>query len=544
MGRLLLLSLVCVSFCFAADAPVFPTPQWFAQHLRPPQTRVELRPPVHLSDYVVDGKLELSLRTCIDLVLQNNTDVELTRLQVIMPADAVTRSLAPFDPTFQGSFSSTRSTQPTTSTLQGAPTLTSLTQPASFSYSQLLPSGTSLNVNVSSEKISTNSAFNTLNPALTSGLSVQFSEPLLRNRFGITTRLAVLVAKSNLKVSQQQAAQQISSLIAAAENAYWDVVQARENLALQNKFMELRKAALDRARKQADDGALLQIDVYQPLTAYASAQVAVVQSRQTLAHAQNTLRQQLGADLDPAVRELPLVLTESYATVPTAPPDKDAAIASALASRPDRLAARELVDGDDLSIRSATEEFRPNMTFNMAYTSQGVGGVYNPLYSSLGTGLTVVPTRGGLSDSFGQVFHFGFPVYSAGIQLSLPMRSRAAAADEADARVQKKIDSLQLRKLEQTVRLQVLNSIEDLGAIQAAMQQAQAEREYAQKRFEAEQRKYELGATQLFFVLDAQTQLNQAENDFLLQSISYRRSLINFQFVTGKLVDEWNIVIQ
>jgi len=88
-----------------------------------------------------------------------------------------------------------------------------------------------------------------------------------------------------------------------------------------------------------------------------------------------------------------------------------------------------------------------------------------------------------------------------------------------------------------------LNAVDDLEAIRASMQQAESAREFAEKRFAAEQKKYELGVTQLFFVLDAQTQLNSAENDVLRQNITYRRALINLYLMTGELLAERHVTL-
>src|SRR5208283_4257781 len=115
------------------------------------------------------------------------------------------------------------------------------------------------------------------------------------------------------------------------------------------------------------------------------------------------------------------------------------------------------------------------------------------------------PIPGGFGDALIQMFGFGYPVYSVGLQLKLPLRDRAAAADLADAEVRKRQDALKVRKIEQSLRLDVLNALDQLEAVRASIEQATVAREFAEKRFAAEQRKYELGVTQLFFVLDAQT---------------------------------------
>jgi len=246
------------------SAETFPSAQWFRLHLGSPNLRVDLQQPAHISDHVVDGKLELSLRTCIELALENNTDIALAKLQVLTPANAIMRALGAFDPLLQANFNNTRSNQPTTSALQGASTLRSFSQPVDFSYRQLLPSGPELSVGFDAQRDSSNSAFSTYNPALSSNLALSFDQPLLRNRGGSVTRRTILIARSNLRISQYQLRDQVSTLVANAENAYWDVVEARENLAVQKKFLELREAALQRAQKQLDAGALLPLDISSP----------------------------------------------------------------------------------------------------------------------------------------------------------------------------------------------------------------------------------------------------------------------------------------
>ena len=90
---------------FAAEpVSAFPRPSWFREHFAAPPTKVELQAPRRLSDYVVEGKLELSLRAYIELALANNTDIALARLQVESPANAITRAFAVFDPSLSAGF--------------------------------------------------------------------------------------------------------------------------------------------------------------------------------------------------------------------------------------------------------------------------------------------------------------------------------------------------------------------------------------------------------------------------------------------------------
>jgi outer membrane protein TolC len=128
--------------------------------------------------------------------------------------------------------------------------------------------------------------------------------------------------------------------------------------------------------------------------------------------------------------------------------------------------------------------------------------------------------------------------------LSLPIRNRAGAANLTDATVGKKIDALRLRAIAQTVRLQVLNAITNLENSRASVELAKAARDLAQKRVDAEQKKYELGIDQIFFVLAAQTDLTTAESQLVNQTISYRLNQLALLRALGTLLDERRISVQ
>jgi outer membrane protein TolC len=486
-----------------------------------------------LADYVAGGNLELSLRAYLELVLENNPDLAVARLSVEQPRNAITRAMAAFDPAFSASFSSQHSTTTSASSLDGTPTVTQLNQPFAGSYTQLLSTGTNLSVQFSATRYSNNLVYSTYNPELSASFGAQFDHPLLRNRGAVLTKLSVLSARSSLRIGEEQMRWQVMGLIANAENVYWAVVGARESLALANRFLELQAASLDRFKKQVDAAALLPLELYQPESEYAQVQAMVIQAKSALAKQENALRQQIGADLDPAVRDLPIVLTEPLEAAVIGRPDREEAVAVAIKARPDYLAAVQTLDVDDLGIRQTTEMLKPSVSFTGAYFTTGLGGIFVPANSP-----------GGLGDALNQMFNFVSPQYSLGVKLSLPVRDHSAAANLADAQVQKKRDALAVRKAQQTLRLQVSNAIEDLAAASASLEQAKLAKDYADKRLAAEQKKYELGIELPYFVLAAQTDLNTAEGAVLQQSINYRLNLINFYQVTGQLLDQRGITVK
>jgi outer membrane protein len=151
---------------------------------------------------------------------------------------------------------------------------------------------------------------------------------------------------------------------------------------------------------------------------------------------------------------------------------------------------------------------------------------------------------GGVTDALGQMFGFGLPTYGFGLTLSLPLKNHVAAANLADATVSKKLDAYRLRSAEQGVRLQVLNAITNVENSRASVELAKTARDLAQKRVDAEGKKYELGIDTIFFLLTAQTDLTTAESQLVNQTINYRLSQLALLRALGTLLEERGIAVQ
>ncbi|MBM3727080.1 MAG: TolC family protein [Acidobacteria bacterium] len=531
------------------ESPAFGTANYFRKTFAIPTPRVELSPPVRLSDFVVDGKIELSLRSYLELVMANNTDIQIQRMLIEPTRNAITRAFAPFDPFVQAQFRDTRTNTPATDLLAGADTVKQLQQPLQVNFQQRLMTGTTYTVGFNGSKTSTNSTFANFNPAINTNLNFTITQPLLRDRGQAINKLPIMVARSRLRSVEYNMLDQLIRLLTQAENAYWDVIGSRENLKVQEQALALADESLKRARRELDLGALSALEIYQPQAQYARAEIFVTQARYRLAQAEDALRRQIAIDLDSDLRRLPVVLTE-----PVLPPtdsrpiDRELTVESAYRARPDLKAIIQNLDVDDLQIRNAVNGLKPDLSLALQYTSQGRGG---PFYQRTNvfdpTGARSTITRvlpGGLGDAFDQLGSFNFPVYGFTLTLRLPLKDRAAAANYADAVVNKRLDSLRARNVEQTIRLDVLNAVSQVENSRASVDLAKIAAELAQKRVEADQKRYELGTITLFFLLDSQTALTQAQSDLVNQSVLYRRNLLTLLQRTGTLLEERGIVVQ
>jgi outer membrane protein TolC len=551
-SRILPVGILCTSLLAVAafgQLASFPKPSYFRETFARPITKVELRSPSRLDEYVLDGKLELSLRSYLELVMANNTDIAIQRLTVDVAQNAITRAFGAFDPLATASFSSTEQRTPSGDQLTGASTVVSLTQPANFTYGQTLPSGLNYQVDFFAQKLSTNSGYYYYNPTLNSSITMNIQQPLIKNRGAFINRLPIMLASSRLRKTGYDLQTSLLQLVSAAENAYWDAVLARENLRVAESARDLADQALKRAQRELELGALSPLDIFNPQQQYATSQIGVSQAQYFLKQTEDALRRQIAADLDPKVRTLPIVLTETVTPEVDAPPiDAEKEVRKGLAARPDLKSAAQDLDIDDLGIKQARNELLPDLELTGSYSTQGLGGIYYPstvLATGYPAGVSAgPPIPGGFGDALSQMFGFGFPMYSFGLTLTLPIKNHRASADMADSLVTKKRDALNVRTVRQQVRLDVLTAVSQVESSKDAMKLSVVAQDYSRKYMEAEQKKYELGNSTIFFVLQAQGALVAAESSVVQNSVSYRRNLMNLLLRTGDLLEARGIAIQ
>jgi outer membrane protein TolC len=432
----------------------------------------------------------------------------------------------------------------------GTGTVTSLSQPFSGTYTQTLDTGTQLNVNYAAAKLSTSNAFSTFNPSLTSNVRVDFSQPLLQNRGRYVNRLNLMIARSAYRIADYNLRTQLLNLVSGAETAYWNVIQAQKNVEVAENARKASQNNLDYVQRQLDLGAISPLDIYNPKQRVAETELQVSQAKFALTQAEDALRTQIAVDLDPDLRRLPIVLTESVdlPNVDALVYDSEELITKALANRPDVKAVVQSLDRDDLSIQQAQNGLLPNLALTGLYQSQGRGGVFyerSNVFNDQGVPSQIVTsTPGGFGDALSQMFHFNYPVYSLGLRLNLPIRSHAAAANLADALVSKKQDALRLRNTQQQVRLNVQNAITALQGSKEQLKLAKIQQDFAQKNLDAMNEKYKLGAELLPNVITAEVNLSNAQSNVVQQQVAVRRNILNMLTQTGELLEERGIMVQ
>jgi outer membrane protein TolC len=378
-----------------------------------------------------------------------------------------------------------------------------------------------------------------VNPSIATGLQFTLTQPLLRN-FGLfPNRAPILIAQRNLKQARASFQGQVNNIILQAVVDYWSVVLARESLVVQRKSLEEAQKSYDHDKKALALGALPPLDIYRSESQVASRRVGVIQAEYALKQVEDQFRQVVGADLDPAVRVLDLELTDQPEPLGELPNmDIATALARALANRPEFEAARQQLAGDELSVRLAHNSLKPDLELSGFYAGNGVAG--NQFNTATPPQLV---TTTGLGDGLSQTLHFTYPAYGASLTLSLPVKNHSAQANLADAVVSRRRDQYQERRTNQSISLEVTNAVHALEEAKLSMEAAKVAVNLAKENLHADERKYELGAETVFFVLDAQTQLAQAELNLIQSQINFQIAVAQLDHSTGDLLEHHHVEI-
>ncbi len=505
-------------------------------HQKPP---APLPVPQGLQDHVADGKLVLSLNDCIRLALSNNTDIRLDHSQIEFAQNNLHRSHGRFDPLVTSGFSDNRAKSPAITQVQGAAILDTLSQTTTLGYAQTFQTGTNFQTSFNASKLSTNDSLSLVNPSIATDLQFAVTQPLLRN-FGLfPNRAPILIARRNLNQARSVFQGEVNDIILQTVGNYWNVVLARESLTVQRKSLEEAQKSYDHDKKALGLGALPPLDIYRSESQVASRRVGVIQAEYALKQAEDQFRRVIGADLDPAMRVLDLELTDQPEPLGALPStDIATTLARALVNRPELEATRQQLAADELNIRLAHNSLKPDLELSGFYSGNGVAG--NQFNTAAPP---VLVSRTGLGDGLSQSFHFTYPAYGASLSLTLPIRNHSAEANLADASVSRRRDQYQQRRNTQNITLEVTNAVHALEQTKLSMEASKVALDLAQQSLHADERKYELGAETVFFVLDAQTQLAQAALNLIQAQVNFQIAVAQVDHSTGDLMEHHHVEI-
>src|SRR5690349_16358167 len=306
----ILCSLVCLlMFLPTGNAQTFPSTEYFQRFFHYPKVLTQLPGPSSVDEYIVDGKLRLTLQDAIRLMLLNNTEVRISQSQFNQSSFGIGRAYSAFDPVFTASFTPTRSNQPTTTALAGAQTLSTLQQESNFAYNQQFQTGTNYSIQFSTQRFTTNSSFATFNPSFTSGATFSVGQHLLRGRGYVVNHGPILIAQRNVKQARATFEAQLNDSILSVINQYWNLVGAKKNLAVVQDSLHLAEESYKHDKRALELGALSPLDIYRSEATVAQRRLQEIQAEYAVKPLEDQFRRTIGADLDSRAGALDYDLT-------------------------------------------------------------------------------------------------------------------------------------------------------------------------------------------------------------------------------------------
>jgi outer membrane protein len=507
-----------------------------------------------LEQLIREGELHLSLQDAISLALENNLDISVQRYAPWLADTDLLRAKAGFgsaigrfDPQVTSTLSWDRRSTPInnpflagTGVVQTA--LTSQTSLANFQYSQGFPTGTSYTITMNNNRQSTTSPSTFLNPSVQSSLFFGFSQPLL-NGFGfVANKRQLRIAANSRLAADLTFTEQVITTVSQVQTQYWDLVFAREDVKVKQRSVELADKLYADNKRQVEIGTLAPIEVVR-------AEAEVARTRQDLIVAQTLLLQQEMLLKNSITRNPMDPLLQRVAILPTdvivAPPQIEIlplqdALAEALQKRPD--VRRQAVDLETrgITVASSRNALLPTLNLNGQYGSVGLAG--NARQTQPDGSILIVPAGLGRALDTAYLGH-DFPAYSVSLNLTIPIRNRVAQADNARALLEQRQSETRLRQLQNNVAVEVRNAQIALEQNRARVQAAQKSRELAEQTLDAEQKKYQLGASTIFFVIQAQRDLAQAQSTEVRALTDLLKARVTFERALGRTLEAQNIQI-
>lgn len=501
-------------------------------------------PPDVLTSLIRNGEIPMSVNDVVVLTLKNNLDIGLDRMTPLSTRIAIESFYRPFDPTLHIASSLNKSTAASASQLSGAPSVSQLNQIYDFGYSQNLQTGTAVGIDFSLNRSSSNSAFSTFNPAWSGTVRYSATQHFLRDYGRSINARQFTVAKNNLEISEVQFEGQVIDLVTQAEKSYWDLVFTFEDLKVKQRSMDLAQKTLSDNRIQVDAGALASADLVQSESEVASRQEQLIDSNYTQVQVSDQIKKLVTNGPDPGI--VMAKITPTQAVSRPRPGDvlsKEDAVKVALENRVEMRAIDLQMKNSDIDIKYTKNQLLPSLDVTAAYTQSGLGG-FETLRNGFGAGAPIIATfPGGITDALGQIVRNTYRGYSVQATLTIPLSNRAPQADYARALTVKRTDENRKAATAAAIALQVRDAINQVEKSSARIDTAQKVREFAERKLDYEQRKFDLGASTIRFVIEEQRNVTQAQTDEIAALVNYAKALVDYNHAIGVTLQKNNIVL-
>lgn len=399
----------------------------------------------------------------------------------------------------------------------------------------------------SNSRADTNSLRTNFNPSLVSALTLRLTQPLLQG-FGVAVNTRnIQVAKNNLEISNLQFKLQIEEVVTRVAGIYWGLVSLRAQVESQRQNLELAQKLYQDNKRRVEIGTLAPIEIIR-----AEAEVAARESDLTAAQTEVQIQETLLKDAisvngiaSPTLLHAEIVPTDDIVVDDALLEPLPTLMEVAIAARAEMMQNHLRLDNTDLGLIGVRNGMMPSADVTIDLTNNALAGSLNPNFlASPGQSAFVSPYfLGGLGNAAGQLFRRNFPDYQVRLQVNIPLKNRQARADYTAALLEKRQQQIRLVQAENSIRSEVQTAVIRIQQALARYTAALKAQELQEQTLDAEQKKYNLGASTIFQVVQAQRDLANARTNVIATQNEYINARINLDRSLGHTLTAHNISI-
>lgn len=542
-----------------------------------PDFKAPLRPLPSAERVGVDvaDQAPMTLEDAITMALQNSNDIDVSRQNVLMAGFNLKAARGVFDPLLSSENYYEHSVTPVASSLGGGSN-GSVTQTVWNGAARLggyTPiAGGAYQLDFSSERLTTNNQFVSLNPQFPSALSLTYTQPLWRGLRIDDRRRQIQIAKKNLTLTDAQFRQQSIEIITQVVQAYWDLTFALRNLQVQIDAVKQARAQVESNERQVDQGLLAPIDIVAAQTQVTTFEQNVYSAQESVTRAENTLKTLLLPDRNASLWSRAILPVTPVSIDPPHIPLQEA-LSSAIANRPELQQLQASAEINRINTRFYRDQTKPQIDLVGTYTGAGLAGTAsengsNPLTGGFGalfdrvnalsataglpplppfsTGSGSIPDNliGGYNQSLANLLALRYPTTRIGLRIGLPLGNRVAGANLGRSLAEGTQIRDQRAQAEQIIEADVRNTMQAVRSADARLAAAAASRSSSEQLYASEVRKLQAGTSTVYLVLQRQTDLIGARGRELQAQTDLNKAIADFQRAIGSTFQAHNVVVQ
>lgn len=472
---------------------------------------------------------QISLSDVIQMALQSNLDIQFLRYNPEKSQYSLTASTAVYEPSFRITASRTMNKAPSGGFDSSGRPLPSVTikeddfgAGVGQSVQGYTPSGLTYSIGTGLTRQQRETGNILDGDTYSGGATINLSQPVLRNSWIDQPRAQIKINRVNLRVSEEQLREQMNATLFSVEQAYYELIFAREQVRVQATALELASQLLRENRKRVEVGALAPLDEKQAESEVAATRAALIEAERALSHQQNILKS-LITDKYAEWNAVNLEPVESLVAVP-AQPDVQASWGRGLTQRADLQQRKYALERAGITLKFTKNQMWPELD----------------LFGSYGH-TEIAPPGGNFSDVLGDLPQGRNPNYKFGALLDIPLGNRAARANYKGAKANVNQALVDYKRQEQIVMVQIDDAVKSIRSSFERVEATRAARAFAQEALSAEQKKLENGKSTSFLVLQAQRDLTVRRSDEIRALADYNNAIALLAESEGTMLERHGI---